>query len=79
MSAQERSSESWVSKDWTTYRSLPLVVRVVEAVGIEAVGGKLGPSRLPFGKDLLPKVLEGGSFTGEAASQANDGNIFHRD
>lgn len=61
-----------------TYGTLPLVVGMVEAIDIEAVRRELGPCGLSFGKDFLPEILQGGGFTREAASQADDGDIVHR-
>lgn len=61
-----------------TYGALPLVVRVVDALDIETFSRELGPSGLSLGEDLLPEVIQRGGFAGEAASQADDGDVFHR-
>lgn len=69
---------NWGHGRESTYRTLPLVVWVVEALDVEAVGRELGPSGLSLGEDLLPEVLQRGGFAGEAAGQADDGDVLHR-
>ena len=64
-------------KGKATYRSLPVAVRVVETIDIEALRWELGPSRLSLDKDLIPELVHRGSFAREAASQADDGYVIH--